>query len=110
MKPMNVKCSTGWATKTPFYAEVPLKCIESILEWFIWSFIFWQVFAEGSEQEVILSDAKMTIKAVDDVEGRYLSLEVEHQILQPGQDLKATLRDITPPNAARPTFYYLLVY
>ncbi|KAI7801069.1 complement C4-1 [Triplophysa rosa] len=71
--------------------------------------LFITVFAEGSEQEVILSDAKMTVNAVEDVEGRYLSLEVEHQILQPGQDLKTILRDITPPNAARPTFFYLLV-
>ncbi|KAA0702158.1 Complement C4 [Triplophysa tibetana] len=71
--------------------------------------LFITVFAEGSEQEVILSDKKMTVNAVEDVEGRYLSLEVEHQILQPGQDLKTTLRDITPPNAARPPFFYLLV-
>lgn len=67
------------------------------------------MFAEGSDKEVILSDAKMTVNAVEDVEGRYLSLEVDHQILQPGQDLKTTLRDITPPNSARPTFFYLLV-
>lgn len=67
------------------------------------------VFAEGSDQDVIRSDAKMTVNAVMADKGRYLSLEVEHQILQPGQDLKVTLRDITPQNEARPTFIYLMI-
>ncbi|XP_051534412.1 complement C4 [Myxocyprinus asiaticus] len=71
--------------------------------------LFITVFAEGSDQMVIRSDAKMTVQAVKDEGGQYLSLEVEHQILQPGQDLKATLRDITPPNAAKPTFIYYMI-
>uniref|UniRef100_A0A8C2HKL7 Complement component 4 n=1 Tax=Cyprinus carpio TaxID=7962 RepID=A0A8C2HKL7_CYPCA len=40
----------------------------------------------------------------------YLSLEVEHQVLQPGEALKATLRDITPQSAAKPTFIYFMVW
>ncbi|XP_073719211.1 complement C4 isoform X2 [Misgurnus anguillicaudatus] len=71
--------------------------------------LFIAVFAEGSDKDVIRSDAKMTVNAVMADKGRYLSLEVEHQILQPGQDLKATLRDITPQNEARPTFIYLMI-
>lgn len=68
-----------------------------------------QVFAEGKDQEVIHSDKKMTASATKSEEHSYLSLEVEHQFLQPGEALKVTLRDITPQGAAKPTFIYFMV-
>ncbi|RXN18763.1 complement C4-like protein [Labeo rohita] len=67
------------------------------------------VFAEGKDQEVIRSDKKMTASATKAEEDSYLSLEVEHQVLKPGEALKATLRDITPQGAAKPTFIYFMV-
>ncbi|KTF74286.1 hypothetical protein cypCar_00043860, partial [Cyprinus carpio] len=68
------------------------------------------VFAEGRDQEVIRSDKKMTAHAIKAEGHSYLSLEVEHQVLQPGEALKATLRDITPQSAAKPTFIYFMVW
>ncbi|XP_073674564.1 complement C4-B [Garra rufa] len=68
------------------------------------------VFAEGKDQEVIRSDNKMTASATKAEEHRYLSLEVTHQVLQPGEALKATLRDITPEGAEKPTFIYFMVW
>uniref|UniRef100_A0A672Q478 Complement C4-like n=1 Tax=Sinocyclocheilus grahami TaxID=75366 RepID=A0A672Q478_SINGR len=68
------------------------------------------VFAEGRDQEVIRSDKKMTASATKAEEHSYLSLEVEHQVLQPGEALKATLRDITPQSAAKPTLIYFMVW
>ncbi|XP_052472271.1 complement C4 [Carassius gibelio] len=68
------------------------------------------VFAEGRDQEVIRSDKKMTASATKAEENSYLSLEVEHQVLKPGEALKATLRDITPQSAAKPTFIYFMVW
>lgn len=68
-----------------------------------------QVFAEGRDQEVIRSDKKMTVIATKPEEHSYLSLEVEHQYLQPGEALKVTLRDITSQGAAKPTFIYFMV-
>lgn len=68
------------------------------------------VFAEGRDQEVIRSDKKMTVIATSPEEHSYLSLEVEHQFLQPGEALKVTLRDITPQGAAKPTFIYFMAW
>uniref|UniRef100_A0A673IY24 Complement C4-like n=1 Tax=Sinocyclocheilus rhinocerous TaxID=307959 RepID=A0A673IY24_9TELE len=68
------------------------------------------VFAEGRDQEVIHSDKRMTASATKAEEHSYLSLEVEQQVLQPGEALKATLRDITPQSAAKPTFIYFMVW
>ncbi|KAK9962381.1 hypothetical protein ABG768_007751 [Culter alburnus] len=68
------------------------------------------VFAEGRDQEIIRSDEKMTASAIEAQEHSYLSLEVEKQFLQPGKDLKVTLRDITPQGAAKPTFFYFMVW
>lgn len=68
-----------------------------------------QVFAEGRDQVVIRSDNKMTASAITAKEHSYLSLEVEKQFLQAGEDLKARLRDITPEGAAKPTFFYFMV-
>ncbi|KAL1260978.1 hypothetical protein QQF64_008805 [Cirrhinus molitorella] len=67
------------------------------------------VFAEGANQQVIRSDSKMTASATKAEEHSYLSLEVQHQVLKPGEALKATLRDITPQGAAKPTFIYFMV-
>lgn len=68
------------------------------------------VFAEGRDQEVIRSDKKMTASAIKAEEHSYLSLEVEQQFLQPGEDLKATLRDITPQGSGKPTFFYFMAW
>ncbi|KAK7171995.1 hypothetical protein R3I93_004325 [Phoxinus phoxinus] len=68
------------------------------------------VFAEGRDQEVIQSDTKMTASAIKAEEYSYLSLEVEQQFLQPGEDLKATLRDITPQGSGKPTFFYFMIW
>ncbi|XP_056127943.1 complement C4 [Rhinichthys klamathensis goyatoka] len=68
------------------------------------------VFAEGRDQEAIRSDKKMTASAIKDEEHSYLSLEVEQHFLQPGEDLKATLRDITPQGSEKPTFFYFMVW
>ncbi|XP_005157429.1 complement C4-B isoform X1 [Danio rerio] len=68
------------------------------------------VFAEGGDQVVIRSDNKMTASAITAEEQSYLSLEVEKQFLQAGEDLKARLRDITPEGAAKPTFFYFMVW
>lgn len=68
-----------------------------------------QVFAEGRDQEIIRSDEKMTASAIEAQEHSYLSLEVEKQFLEPGKNLKVTLRDITPQGAPKPTFFYFMV-
>ncbi|XP_067306533.1 complement C4 [Pseudorasbora parva] len=68
------------------------------------------VSAEGRDQEVIRSDKKMTASAIKAEENSYLSLEVEQQFLKPGENLKATLRDITPQGAGKPTFFYFMVW
>lgn len=68
-----------------------------------------QVFAEGRDREIIRSDNKMTASAIKAEEHSYLSLEVEQQFLQAGEDLKVTLRDITPQGAGKPTFFYFMV-
>jgi len=68
-----------------------------------------QVFAEGRNQEVIRSDKKMTASAIKAEEQSYLSLEVEQHFLQPGEDLKAKLREITPQGSGKPTFFYFMV-
>ncbi|KAM9469330.1 complement C4-B [Clarias gariepinus] len=68
-----------------------------------------EVQAQGDDKEII-SEAKITSTAIAETDGSYLSVEVPHQILNPGQSLEVTFRDITTSRAARPShIYYLIV-
>ncbi|KAB5550613.1 hypothetical protein PHYPO_G00055780 [Pangasianodon hypophthalmus] len=67
------------------------------------------VKAQGGDEEVIISDAKITSTAIKDEEGSYLSVEVQHQVLNPGQSLQVTFRDITRAASPRPSHIYYLV-
>ncbi|XP_027013009.2 complement C4 [Tachysurus fulvidraco] len=69
--------------------------------------IFITVQAQGDDEQGIISDAKITSRAIDGEDGSYLSVEVQHQILNPGQNLQVTFRDIT--SATRPSHIYYLV-
>ncbi|XP_017564087.2 complement C4 isoform X1 [Pygocentrus nattereri] len=64
---------------------------------------------EGHEGEVITNAASMTSTAIQPEGNSYLSLEVEHQVLEPGQSLQVTFRDIAPPGTARPSHIYYMV-
>ncbi|XP_076832856.1 complement C4-A [Brachyhypopomus gauderio] len=71
--------------------------------------MFITVTAEGGHGEVIVSDAKIEVTAIVAAGQSYLSVEVPPQVLQPGQQLQVTFRDITA-SAARPShIYYLLM-
>ncbi|KAG7321636.1 hypothetical protein KOW79_014494 [Hemibagrus wyckioides] len=65
------------------------------------------VQAQGEDEQDIVSDTKITSKAISNNEGNYLSVEVQHQILNPGQSLPVIFRDIT--SAERPSHIYYLV-
>lgn len=65
--------------------------------------------ALGDDEDVIISDAKITSKAIQDEGGNYLSVEVQHRVLNPGQSLQVTFRDITRAASARPSHIYYLV-
>uniref|UniRef100_A0A8B9H2Z5 Complement component 4 n=1 Tax=Astyanax mexicanus TaxID=7994 RepID=A0A8B9H2Z5_ASTMX len=67
------------------------------------------VSVEGGEEEVIISDANITSTATQPSKNCYLSVEVQHQVLQPGQNLQVTFRDITPPGTTRPSHIYYMV-
>uniref|UniRef100_A0A3P8XMB4 Complement C4 gamma chain n=1 Tax=Esox lucius TaxID=8010 RepID=A0A3P8XMB4_ESOLU len=66
-----------------------------------------KMFAEG-EEDVIVTDAKMTLSAVQSKGRSYLSVEIEHVTLEPGGAMTVTLRDITPPGL-QPTYIYYMV-
>ncbi|XP_072547604.1 complement C4 isoform X2 [Salminus brasiliensis] len=67
------------------------------------------VSVEGGDEEVIISSANIISTATKPVEGSFLSVEVQHQVLQPGQKLQVTFRDITSPGIARPSHIYYMV-
>uniref|UniRef100_A0A8C8ENN3 Complement C4 gamma chain n=1 Tax=Oncorhynchus tshawytscha TaxID=74940 RepID=A0A8C8ENN3_ONCTS len=67
------------------------------------------MFAEGEDKEVVVSDAKMTVSAVQSEGNSYLSVEIEHVTLEPGGTMTVTLRDITPPGTPRPAYIYYMV-
>uniref|UniRef100_A0AAY5EWD2 Complement C4 gamma chain n=1 Tax=Electrophorus electricus TaxID=8005 RepID=A0AAY5EWD2_ELEEL len=71
--------------------------------------MFIMVSAEGRPGEVMISDAKMEVLAVEAAGESYLSVEVPAQVLQPGQNLQVTFRDVTPPTARPSHIYYLVV-
>ncbi|XP_022524517.2 complement C4-B isoform X1 [Astyanax mexicanus] len=71
--------------------------------------MFITVSVEGGEEEVIISDANITSTATQPSKKCYLSVEVQHQVLQPGQNLQVTFRDITPPGTTRPSHIYYMV-
>ncbi|KAK1786465.1 hypothetical protein P4O66_018151 [Electrophorus voltai] len=71
--------------------------------------MFIMVSAEGRPGEVMISDAKMEVLAVEATGESYLSVEVPAQVLQPGQNLQVTFRDVTPPTARPSHIYYLVV-
>lgn len=71
--------------------------------------MFITVSVEGGEREVIVSGANITSTATEPSGGCYLSVEVQHQVLQPGQALQVTFRDITPPGTARPSHIYYMI-
>ncbi|KAL6471424.1 hypothetical protein MHYP_G00200740 [Metynnis hypsauchen] len=64
-----------------------------------------KVSVEGHDGEA----ASMTSTAIKPEGNSYLSVEVEHQVLEPGQSLQVTFRDITPPGTARPSHIYYMV-
>nr|XP_029528522.1 complement C4-B-like [Oncorhynchus nerka] len=68
-----------------------------------------KMFAEGEDKEVVVSDAKMTVSAVQSEGNSYLSVEIEHVTLEPGGTMTVTLRDITPPGTPRPAYIYYMV-
>uniref|UniRef100_A0A8C7U7L7 Complement component 4 n=1 Tax=Oncorhynchus mykiss TaxID=8022 RepID=A0A8C7U7L7_ONCMY len=68
-----------------------------------------KMFAEGEDKEVVVSDAKMTVSAVQSEGNSYLSVEIEHVTLEPGGTMAVTLRDITPPGTPRPAYIYYMV-
>ncbi|XP_020358726.1 complement C4-B [Oncorhynchus kisutch] len=68
-----------------------------------------KMFAEGGDKEVVVSDAKMTVRAVQSEGNSYLSVEIEHVTLEPGGTMTVTLRDITPPGTPRPAYIYYMV-
>ncbi|XP_066517057.1 complement C4-B [Hoplias malabaricus] len=67
------------------------------------------VSVEGGDEELIVSSANIISTAIIHVDGSYLSVEVQHQVLQPGQNLRVTLRDITTPGKTRPSHIYYMV-
>uniref|UniRef100_A0A673ZMY5 Complement component 4 n=1 Tax=Salmo trutta TaxID=8032 RepID=A0A673ZMY5_SALTR len=67
------------------------------------------MFAEGEDKEVVVTDAKMTVSAVQSEGNSYLSVEIEHVTLEPGGTMTVTLRDITPPGTPRPAYIYYMV-
>lgn len=67
------------------------------------------VSVEGGDGEVFVSSTNITATATESAGGCYLSVEVEHQVLQPGQNLQVTFRDITPTGKARPSHIYYMV-
>ncbi|KAG5837493.1 hypothetical protein ANANG_G00239860 [Anguilla anguilla] len=69
-----------------------------------------KVFANGEDQDVVLSDAHMTATATISESKSYLSVEVPHLVLQKGQEMKVTFRDITPPGRKRPTHIYYMIF
>ncbi|XP_064158216.1 complement C4-A [Anguilla rostrata] len=69
-----------------------------------------KVFANGEDQDVVLSDAHMTATATSSESKSYLSVEVPHLVLQKGQEMKVTFRDITPPGRKRPTHIYYMIF
>ncbi|KAJ8368549.1 hypothetical protein SKAU_G00085770 [Synaphobranchus kaupii] len=69
-----------------------------------------KVFAEGKDEDVVLSDAHMTATATQSQSKRYLSVEVPHLILEKGQEIKVIFRDITPPGQERPTHIYYMIF
>ncbi|KAJ8256443.1 hypothetical protein COCON_G00185950 [Conger conger] len=69
-----------------------------------------KVFAEGEDKDVVLSDAHMTASATVSKSKSYLSVEVPHLILEKGQELTVTFRDITPPGRQRPTHIYYMIF
>ncbi|XP_046718191.1 complement C4-B isoform X1 [Silurus meridionalis] len=71
--------------------------------------MFIRVHVPGDDDTDIVNDAKIKSKAISDESGSYLSVEVQHQILSPGQSLQVTLRDITTPGNSRPSHIYYLV-
>ncbi|XP_062873283.1 complement C4 [Trichomycterus rosablanca] len=65
---------------------------------------------DESDGDIIITEAKLKSTAIKDEGGSYLSVELQHQILQPGQNLQVTFRDITQSDNARPShIYYLIV-
>eukprot|EP00063_Salmo_salar_P043287 XP_014018122.1 PREDICTED: complement C4-B-like [Salmo salar] len=68
-----------------------------------------KMFAEGEDKEVVVTDAKMTVLAVQSEGNSYLSVEIEHVTLEPGGTMTVTLRDITPPGTPRPAYIYYMV-
>lgn len=50
----------------------------------------------------------MTVVKVDDAQD-YLSIEMEHRVLGPGQVLTASIRDISPAGTTRPSHIYYMV-
>ncbi|XP_045069703.1 complement C4-like [Coregonus clupeaformis] len=68
-----------------------------------------KMFADGEEKEVVVSDAKMTVSAVQSEGNSYLSVEIEHVTLEPGGSMTVTLRDITPPGTPQPAYIYYMV-
>ncbi|KAJ7995733.1 hypothetical protein DPEC_G00247650 [Dallia pectoralis] len=68
-----------------------------------------KMFAEGKENDVILTDAKMTLSAVQPVGKSYLSVEIEHVTLEPGGTMTVTLRDITPAGLEPTHIYYMVL-
>ncbi|KAG9348450.1 hypothetical protein JZ751_002185 [Albula glossodonta] len=69
-----------------------------------------KVFAEGEDQDVVLSDAHVSVTAIHSDSKSYLSVEVPHIILEKGQEIEVTLRDITPPGHARPKHIYYMIF
>ncbi|KAL0973115.1 hypothetical protein UPYG_G00199170 [Umbra pygmaea] len=68
-----------------------------------------RMFAEGDEEEVIVSDAKMTVSAVQSKGRGYLSVEIDHVTLEPGDNMMVTLRVITPNGISPPDYIYYMV-
>lgn len=50
----------------------------------------------------------MTVGPVEDTQN-YLSIEMEHRVLGPGQAVTANIRDITPAGTTRPSHIYYMV-
>ncbi|XP_036392183.1 complement C4 [Megalops cyprinoides] len=68
-----------------------------------------KVFAQGEDQDVVRSDAHMSATATSSQSGSYLSVEVPHLILEQGQEMTVTFRDITHPGSERPSHIYYMI-
>ncbi|KAI4872891.1 hypothetical protein NFI96_018588 [Prochilodus magdalenae] len=68
-----------------------------------------EVSVMEDDAPVIAKAAQMTSTAINPEQNSYLSVEVQHQVLQPGQNLRVKFKDITPPGSAKPSHIYYMV-